>query len=196
MITTMCDKGCCSVTHCPLELAFGMTLHTFQGQAAGPVEPGQPKNAVDTAIIDPGSNMFEGSNPGLLYMAASRATTMGSEDTDKPMDSAVYWTGINMNKGRILNLTMQRDGQTKYKKVKLREKWVERLEKNTIKPHYSEQQINEIIDWSKEFKMDKSDLENALHNTQWRANICYMMSITNQINIINCPPSVYKCVRS
>ena len=45
---------------------------------------------IDTVIIDPGTNIFEGLNPGLLYMAASRATTMGSEDDPRPKDSAIY----------------------------------------------------------------------------------------------------------
>ena len=30
-----------------LQLAFGKTVHTFQGQNAGPVAPGQPPNAVN-----------------------------------------------------------------------------------------------------------------------------------------------------
>ena len=71
MVTIRCDKKCCSVTFYPLEIAFGMTLYTFQGQSAGPVERGQPKNAVDRVIVEPRTRGFEGNNPGTLYMAAS-----------------------------------------------------------------------------------------------------------------------------
>jgi hypothetical protein len=148
-----------------------MTLHTFQGQAAGPVEPGQPTNPVQTVIIDPGTNMFEGNNPGLLYMAASRATTMGSENALRPLDSAIYWTGMNMNRGRIMNLTMQRDGQTKYKKVKLREKWTERLNRNTIAPAHDRKTMEKIKKWCDDFTMKREELEEALHNTTWRINM-------------------------
>ena len=93
-------------------------------QAAGPAGPGQQKNLFDTVIIiDPGINIFDGLNPGLLHMAASRATTMGSKDDPKPKDSTIYWTGMNMNRERTMNLMMQKDGKTKYKKVRLRDKW-------------------------------------------------------------------------
>ena len=169
MITNVCDRNCCSVTHCPLQLAFGMTLHTFQGQAAGPTAPGQPKNSVDTVIVDPGTNKFEGNNPGLLYMAASRATTMGSEKD--PLDSAIYWTGMNMNRSRIMNLTMQRDGKTKYKKVRLREKWTERLNRYTIAPSHDHQTVENIKKFCDEFTMKREELEEALHCRTWRIHM-------------------------
>ena len=38
---------------------------------------GQQPNAVDRVIVDPGDKGMEGKNPGLLYMAVSRATTIG-----------------------------------------------------------------------------------------------------------------------
>ncbi len=67
-----CKRGCCTVEFCPLELSYGMTAHTFQGQSAGPVDEGQPKNAVDCVVYEPGTKRFEGSNPGLLYMGGSQ----------------------------------------------------------------------------------------------------------------------------
>ena len=53
------------------------SIHTFQGQSAGPVNQGQQPNAVDKVFVDPGDKKFESGNPGLLYMAVSRATTLG-----------------------------------------------------------------------------------------------------------------------
>ena len=103
MVTHRCKKGCCSVTFCPLQVSFGTTCHTFQGQSAGPVDKGHPENSVDRIVVDPGTRGFEGINPGLAYMAASRATTMGSDDRSK-LDSAIYFTGPNMNKSRVLDV--------------------------------------------------------------------------------------------
>ena len=98
-----------------------MTLHTFQGQSAGPVDDGQPLNSVDRIIVEPGTRTFEANHPGTLYMAASRATTMGTSQ----LDSAIYFTGPNMNKGRILHIKYKRNNNHNdhmYKKVALREK--------------------------------------------------------------------------
>jgi len=166
MVTRRCNNGCCTVTYCPLELSYGMTAHTFQGQSAGPVSEGQPKNAVDRIIFDPGNRMFEGNNPGTLYMGASRATTTGNENED----SALYFSGQNMNKFRVLNITLQRDRVTPYKKVRLRTLWVERLEQNTITFNWSEKKKKELITWAKTFKMDLITLEKALSRRKWRKN--------------------------
>jgi hypothetical protein len=147
-----------------------MTLHTFQGQSAGPVDDGQPLNSVDRIIVEPGTRSFEGNNPGTMYMAASRATTMGTGQ----LDSAIYFTGPNMNKARILNMKYKKNNNHKdkmYKKVALREKWVARLEQNTIRPKYSDDYINNIKRWCHEFRMDKKQLDTALANKAWRTSM-------------------------
>lgn len=167
MVTRTCDKQCCTVCFCPLELSFGMTLHTFQGQSAGPVDEGQPPNAVDTVIVEPGTRSFEGNNPGTAYMATSRATTMGTGH----LDSAIYFTGPNMNKGRVLNMKYQKSGtgdKKLYKKVQLREKWVARLEKNMVRPTYTAAHINDIKQWCHTFRMSAEQLDMALAKRDWR----------------------------
>ena len=83
-----CKKHCCSSTYVPLRLAFAQTIHTFQGQNAGPVEPGQTPNAVHKLVCDPGTQRFEGNVVGLFYTLLSRATTFGNEQ-DK-FSSAIY----------------------------------------------------------------------------------------------------------
>lgn len=154
-----------------------MTLHTFQGQSAGPVEEGQPKNAVDKVIVEPGNRTFEGNNPGILYMGASRPTTMGTGDTSahkRSMDSAIYFTGPNMNKGRILDIKYKQSIVGKrelYKKVALRDKWVARLEHNMVKPSYEQQYIDEIKQWCDGFRMNTEELEQALANKEWRTSL-------------------------
>ena len=77
---------------------------------------GQQPNAVDRVIVDPGDKGMEGKNPprGLLYMAVSRATTIGdasnnsSEQRGRRQDSAIYFTGHNMTRNRVLNLTLKK----------------------------------------------------------------------------------------
>ena len=144
-----------------------MTAHTFQGQSAGPVDKGQPQNAVNCIIYEPGTNQFEGSNPGLLYMGVSRATTAGTGE----LNSAVYFTGTNMNRHRVLNLTKKRDGYTMYKKVELRKAWVERLDENTINLEFTDTERNELSEWAHTFRMTTEELEECLSKTLWRTNL-------------------------
>ena len=61
------NNFCCSRTYIPLRLAFAQTIHTFQGQNAGPVETGQTPNAVQKLVCDPGTRRFEGNCVGLFY---------------------------------------------------------------------------------------------------------------------------------
>lgn len=166
MVTRRCNKGCCESTYCPLSLSYGVTAHTIQGQSAGPVDEGQPKNAVDCVVFYPGNNKFEGNNPGLLYMGTSRAITSGTGN----MDSAMYFSGQEMNTHRVLSLKYQRDGTTPYKKVQLREKWIERLDKHTIviRPQWSTKEKEELVRWAKTFRMSTSDLEIILSRKEWR----------------------------
>ena len=143
MVTMMCKNKCCKATFCPLALSFSKTLHTFQGQSAGPVNQGQQQpNAVDRVFVDPGDKKFESGNPGLLYMAVSRATTLGENTSSstttgapsppsKSQLSAIYFTGHNMTLHRVTNLKLKKNGD-EYEKVQLRNKWVARVEANTV----------------------------------------------------------------
>ena len=73
-----------------------------------------------------------------------------------------------MNMHRVLGLKYQRDGITPYKKVKLREKWIERLDKNTIRPQWNSKKKEELTKWGKTFKMRTEDLEDILSMKEWR----------------------------
>ena len=97
-----CKKKCCKKKFLPLQLCYAKTVHTFQGQNAGPVQPGQPQNAIQRIICDPGDKEFEGRNPGLFYTILSRATTMGKPG--EKMSSVIYFTD-NMNPARVLDIT-------------------------------------------------------------------------------------------
>ena len=41
-------NSCCKIMFCPLIVAFGRTIHAFQGQEAGPGKP------IERIIVDPG----------------------------------------------------------------------------------------------------------------------------------------------
>jgi hypothetical protein len=151
-----------------------MTAHTFQGQSAGPVEEGQPKNAVDRIVCDPGNRSFEGVNPGTSYMLCSRATTMGS--SARRLDSALYFCGSNAHQYRFLNLKYQkatgpRGSLKMYKKVELREKWVQLLEKNTFRSEFSEDEVKDIIEWCEKTTIDTAMLDSLLAERTWRKKI-------------------------
>src|SRR6476620_3397529 len=113
--------GCCCRTYIPLRLAFVQTIHTFQGQNAGPVEAGQAPNAVQKLVCDPGTRKFEGLCVGLFYTLLSRDTTFGN-----PLDkfsSAIYFTGTNMDTQRVLNITSNEKGNM-YAMAQNREQYV------------------------------------------------------------------------
>lgn len=103
----------------------------------------------------------------MFYVGVSRATTAGTG----ALDSAIYFTGANMNRHRIMNLTVQRDGKTPYKKVELRTKWIARLDENTIALEWTEEEKAELLAWAEEFKMTTQDLEEALSNKSWRKSL-------------------------
>ena len=105
----------CKREFVPLKLSFAKTCHTFQGQNVGPVADGQPPNAIQTIVCDPGTCQFEGKNPGLFYTILSRVTSLGDygdnlPESDRFKNSAIYFIGQNMNKNRIRNITLQANG--------------------------------------------------------------------------------------
>ena len=129
-----------------MRLAFAQTVHTFQGQNAGPVEPGQTPNAIQKLVCDPGTRRFEGICVGLFYTLLSRVTTFGN-----PLDkfsSAIYFTGTNMNKERVLDITLNESGHM-YAMAQKREKYVSYLcdHEHEAKMNHSDQ-IN-ILEWAK-----------------------------------------------
>lgn len=140
-----CNKGCCKAYFIPLELAFARTLHQFQGQEAG-----QKKN-IKCIICDPGSRDFEVLNPGTAYTALSRASELGD---DKGYGSSIYFCGPNICHSRLTNMTSMKPKLTKsnknnkdnqhYKKVKLRRKWVNHLEKNITDESVSNQALTKM----------------------------------------------------
>lgn len=140
---------------------------------------GQQPNAVDRVFVDPGNKMFESGNPGLLYTAVSRATTLGETTTSSTttgppppsLNSAIYFTGHNMTLHRVTNLKLKKNGE-EYEKVQLRNKWVARVEANTVGMQLAPGDTPEaVLDWCKKFRMSQEELEQAIANSAWRANL-------------------------
>ena len=147
-ITVPCNRPCfcCCRKYIPLRPAFAQTIHTFQGQNAGPVEPGQAPNAVQKLVCDPGTRRFEGNSVGLFYTLLSRVTTFGNSE-DK-FSSAIYFTGTNMNMERVLNITLNEKGHM-YAMAEKREQYVSHLHKHKHKSQMIEDDQMKILDWAK-----------------------------------------------
>jgi hypothetical protein len=137
---------CCHRTYIPLRLAFAQTIHTFQGQNAGPVETGQTPNVVQKLVCDPGTRRFEGNCVGLFYTLLSRVTTFGN-----PLDkfsSAIYFTGNNMTIERVLNITMNEKGHM-YAKAEKRQQYVTFLYQHKHDAQMSKADQTRILEWAK-----------------------------------------------
>jgi hypothetical protein len=78
-IESRCKFGCCSSKYFPLQLCYVKTIHTFQGQNAGPVSLGQLPNSIQRIICNPGDRSFKGKNPGLFYTISGRGSRRGSD---------------------------------------------------------------------------------------------------------------------
>ena len=85
-------------------------------------------------IVDPGDLKWEQTCPGALYVALSRAKTMGTfrDDTSFPQDSAIYWYGSGLSTTRMLdghlkNSTTKGGPKVKCLLITKRDRWVEFL---------------------------------------------------------------------
>ena len=89
LVTQCCKNSCCDIKLCPLTVAFGRTIQTFQGKESGPGKP------INTFIFNHVPKSFEGINPGTFYSCITRATTLGKSSGE---DSEIYFTGQYMIK--------------------------------------------------------------------------------------------------
>ena len=67
----------------PSSLAFGKTIHSFQGASVGKTSPRKPDKAFERIVGDPGTRKFEFINPRLFYTLLSRATTFKEKKKPK-----------------------------------------------------------------------------------------------------------------
>jgi hypothetical protein len=148
-LTRICPTHCCQQTFLPLKICFAKTIHTFQGSNAGPVAPGQQPNPIQKLVIDIGTRQFEGNNPGLSYTAFGRATQLG--DPLDIMTSALYFDGPHLCPARLMNLSTRVDNKGFYKKVLLRQKWVQYLKQHHLPLSFSKESTDSIFKWADTF---------------------------------------------
>lgn len=146
MIKTIDEKTRKSITYCPLVLSFARTIHTYQGQSAGPTKDNST-NAIMRLICDVGTARFESQNIGLLYTALSRATTIGSIEKQRT-DSAIFFTH-SLDKSRLDRLSTKSDND-EYEMIKRRNKWINLLtnNRNSIRNEVTNEQINSTLEWA------------------------------------------------
>ena len=97
----------------PLTLAFGKTIHSFQGCNVGPTKEGQPDNPVQSIVVDPGTKSFEATALGLFFSVSSHVSTLG--DSRDFIVSVLFFTGNSVMYTRINNITCRKDGILHYK---------------------------------------------------------------------------------
>ena len=143
-----CRAGCCTVTFVPLSIAFARTLHQFQGQEAG------KDKRFKCIVCDPGNRTFETINIGTAYTALSRASDLGDENGK---ESAIYFTGPNVNVERLTNITSKQSSsikKEKYKNVLLRDRWISHLQSNLIQKEYSKKDMRDLKHWYDQTTLD------------------------------------------
>jgi len=131
MRVSYCRKMCCTVKWCPLVTSWATTIHKFQGFEAGT----DIKDMFRYLICDPGDLKWEQDCPGALYVALSRARTMGyfRSGLKFTKKSVIYWVGDGINKIRIIEGSLKKgakkgDSKVKCELIKKRERWVQYLE--------------------------------------------------------------------
>jgi len=106
-------------------------------------------------IIDPGDIKSEQQQPGILYVATSRAKTIEhmTQETPQTKMSALYWTGGGMSINRVINGSTKKQpnkqghNRVDCLKIEKRHKWVTYLIKQqelTITDTYNKDRLRRI----------------------------------------------------
>ena len=100
---------------CPLVPSWATTIHKFQGFEAG----FDDSDIFRYLIADPGDLRWEQMCPGALYVALSRAKTMGTFQPSMKFTrkSAIYWRGEGITTRRIMDGSLKcgKNGDPKVK---------------------------------------------------------------------------------
>jgi hypothetical protein len=113
---------CCTRKQIPLHIAWAKTIHSLQGHNAGPTAKHKTPNAIQRIVINLREWTDETLNPGLIYVAVSRATSIGDLGHMMPiprkfMSSALYFRAASLPTG-IKRLTHSYSTGDEYVKVK------------------------------------------------------------------------------
>lgn len=97
-------------------------------------------------ICDPDGKIVEGRNTGFFYTMLSRATTLGDPNG---LNSAIYFTGPNLTKQRIQELTLKTNSLQVLGNVKRRTAWVQYLENHIVDTsNISNTQMQKLFQWT------------------------------------------------
>ena len=179
MVTRMCNFQCCSVTYCPLVLAWASTIHKAQGMEAGQL----PNDYINVLCIDCGDLSTEHKNPGMCYVSASRARTLGDDEQDHPIDSSLYWFGSGMSSSRIRDIALRWDPNNKRRKIQCksvveRENWVNYLQDRanlTLEERYNDTEQTNITNTTLQYA-----LNTTLTMAQVNENVMRMIKYPNE----------------
>jgi hypothetical protein len=157
-IVVHCEHNCCSRTQIPLRLAYGQTIHTFQGITVGP-STSTKRYATQSIIIDPGTLAFEGHSPGLFYSSSSRGTTLGTKND--PLSSSIYFQGKSMSKERVTDMVHGQNGRVFYRVYK-RDIWTAYLDRNNRTVELSTKEAEEILNWVESTRLNSTFLDKTI----------------------------------
>ena len=155
-INMICKSKCCEKTCIPLALSFARTIDTFQGQTAGPTEPGKPPNDVERIILDPGNRSFEArGKTGLFYTQFSRGSTIGTLKDGKRVGSALYFYDFGISKApslradRIAKLRGPTNNPDRtYLAIQRRDRWIAHIQSNNHGLEMPESDKDDILQWA------------------------------------------------
>ena len=157
VVSCPCDKGCCEIHYVLLEVLFAKTIHTFQGMEAGPTKP------TKTLIVHLGDLKFENNNPGLMYTAISRATTIDEENNGE--NSAIYFLKLSVY--RYMQSGFKKRNNKMTQTMKARDKCIKRLDKHKSQRKFSKAEKKILQEWA-EKPLSIKVLNTCLESGNWR----------------------------
>jgi len=113
----------------------------------------------DVIVCDPDDGEYKSSALGLFYTAISRATTLGDKDGLK---GAIYFTGEHATETRIRRIGKRKGLTQEYTRVGERRRWVDYLQKRTLKTKLSKRKQKRIIKWGTSTKYNFTTLKERI----------------------------------
>jgi hypothetical protein len=173
-IQKRCEPSCCTRKQIPLQVAWAKTIHSVQGNNAGPTAANQTPNAIQRISVHIGDRKYEAFSPGLTCVAISRATTirrLGHMATlpITCMISAIYFLGGTFPSG-IKCLKHTYFNKEEYNKFKKHAVWISHLDKYKKKTkHVSDSSVrNGIKKWLGNRKYTCQELLSIIRDKSWR----------------------------
>ena len=155
--TKVCENNCCILQYIPLSIAFGKTLHTFQGQEI-------IKHSIqDVMVFECETLIIESKYPGWLYTGISRVDSIGNGDIEV---SSLYFIPGNARENRFINVRTKQHSDDNYKRVNERDAWISYLDscKKTVTFSVSEKET--LMDWANSVEISSAALDEIIsfHN--------------------------------